>query len=70
MVDTKRIRGIIEDRRLTYRKTAELIGVHERTLHSKLQSGDFHAWEMSALIKALDIKDPVPVFFAELRRKK
>lgn len=70
MVDTSMLRGIIADRRLTHRKTAELIGVHERTLHSKLQSGDFHAWEMSELIKALDIKDPIPVFFAELRRKK
>ena len=65
MVDTDKLRGAIAERGLSQRKVAFEIGLSETTFYSRMKTGKFSSTEMSNLIKLLDIKKPMEIFFAE-----
>lgn len=66
MVNTDKLRGLAAERGLSGSKVAEMLGITSTTYYSKLKTGDFNSGEMSALVKILDIQNPIEIFFAEL----
>ena len=63
MIDTSRLRGLIVERGYSQRKVAAELGVSETTFYNKMRAGVFSSTEISALIKLLDIRNPMEIFF-------
>lgn len=66
MVDANKIRGIMAERGVSGKDVAKAIGVHYNTFYSKLSKGVFGSDEIEAMVKYLEISDPLPIFFTEL----
>lgn len=66
MIDTSRLRGIIVERGYSQRKVAAELGISETTFYNKMRAGVFNSTEISALIKLLDIRHPMEIFFADV----
>ena len=49
----------------TQSSLARELGMSERTLHTRLKTGDFGTKEVEILIKRLHLKDPMSIFFAK-----
>lgn len=64
MCDTNRLRACWVAKGLRQRDVAEIIGVCEKTFCERMKKGVFGSDEIQKMIKALDITDPVPIFFA------
>ena len=52
-------------RGMTQIQVAKMIGMSARTFRYKLKKGVFNNTEIQKLIKVLDIKDPMRIFFAD-----
>ena len=65
MVNTDKLRGIIAERHYTIRSLSIALKMPESTLHDKMRKGVFNSDDMYAMIRVLDITDPVAVFFAD-----
>lgn len=50
----------------TYKSMAHEIGISERTFSTRIKTGDFGSTEIDVMIDLLHIKDPRPIFFAQL----
>lgn len=64
MIDVGKLRGIIAEKGLSQRKVAEILGITEKTFYTKMQKGVFSSAEIDVMISALEIEDPVRIFFA------
>lgn len=64
MIDTNSLRGIIASRGLSQSKVAHMLGITEKTFYAKMKKGVFSSTELEAMIKILEIKNPVEIFFA------
>ena len=65
MVNTNELRAAFKRKAYTQEEVAKKIGVSPRTLSSKMNKGVFNSNEIERLIEVLDIKEPMPIFFAE-----
>lgn len=65
MVDTKRLRGLIAENRLSQADVARRLGLSQRCFYNKMETGSFWVSEAKQLIEILNIDDPVPIFFAD-----
>lgn len=65
MVDTNKLRGAIRSKGLTQAEFAAQIGICEQTLSRKLKNGIFDSNELFAMIKLLDLDDPMSIFFVD-----
>ena len=65
MVNTDKLRGIFRENRISIAKAAEIAGISEATMHRKLNSGVFGTDEIDKLIEALNIKNPMEIFFTQ-----
>lgn len=65
MVDTDKIRGLMAEKRVTYKTMAGVIGVTPPTFSAKMASGIFNTDEMQKIVDYLGIENPVPIFFAK-----
>ena len=65
MIDTNKLKGAIKSKGLTQGEFASQIGICEQTLSRKLKNGVFDSNEISAMIKLLDLQDPMSIFFVE-----
>lgn len=65
MVDTNKLKGAIKSKGLTQREFAEKLGITEQTLSKKLKVGRFDSNEIFAMIKLLDLHDPMSIFFVD-----
>lgn len=65
MVNANLLRAEWVKKGLTQRQVADILGICEKTLGRKLKKGVLLSNEIEALIDALDIRDPVPIFFAK-----
>lgn len=64
MVLMNEIKGRIVAKGLTQDYVAKKIGISTKTLNSKLNGkGAFDVNEIESLIKVLDIKNPIEIFF-------
>lgn len=65
MIDTNALRGRIAEKGLSQAKVAAAIGVTPKTFYEKMNKGVFGSDEIEIMIRVLDIKDPVSIFFAD-----
>lgn len=65
MIDTQKLKGIIAEKGTSQRQVALAIGITEKTFYEKMKIGIFGSDEIDKMIKILDIKDPIPVFFKQ-----
>jgi len=65
MVRTDLLRGIIAKKGLSMRKVAFHLGMTEKTFYSKMKKGVFDSDEIQLMIEFLEIKNPMPIFFAK-----
>lgn len=66
MVNTDKLRGIMAERGVTGKDVAKAIGIHYNTFYERMNSGVFGSDEIEAMVKYLDIDDPLPIFFKDL----
>lgn len=65
MIDVDELKGRWVAKRYTQEKIAEYLGISPKTLHLRLKKGVLGSDDIEKLIKLLDIKDPMRVFFAQ-----
>ena len=65
MIDTQKLKGIIAERNTSQRQVAFSLGMTEKTFYEKMKNGVFGSNEIDKMIELLEIKDPVPIFFAQ-----
>lgn len=63
MVNTNDLKAEFVRNGLTQKEVAEAIGMTPRTLSRKLEIGIFGSDEIEKLIKLLNIKNPMEIFF-------
>lgn len=62
MVNANLLRAEWVKKGLNQKQVADLLGICEKTLGMKLKKGVFLSNEIEALISALDIENPMPIF--------
>lgn len=65
MILTNELKGIIAAKGFSQKKVANLMGITEKTFYAKMKKGVFGSDEIEQMIKILDIKDPIRIFFVE-----
>lgn len=66
MANTDKLRGIMAERGVSGKDVAKAIGMHYNTFYERMRSGVFGSDEIEAIVKYLDIEDPLPIFFSDL----
>ena len=66
MINTNKLRGIIAEKGFTQPTIAKTIGITPKTFYEKMKKGVFSNTEIEALTEALDISNPLSVFFPNL----
>jgi hypothetical protein len=64
MIDVDSLKAEIVRNRKTQKDVAKLIGVTPKTFYDKMSRGVFGSDEIEIMIKELNIKDPISIFFA------
>lgn len=64
MIRTDKLTGIIAEKGMTKAEVAEVIGITPKTFYEKMKKGVFGSDEIQAMIKLLDITNPMDIFFA------
>ena len=65
MILINELKGLIVAKGLTQEKMAKAIGVSTKTFYTKMKKGVFGSDEIDIMIDVLDIKEPMPIFFAK-----
>lgn len=65
MVDRNELRAAIVRNGLSQKDIAVLLGITPKTFYEKMKRGTFGTDEAKTMIEALDIQDPVRIFFAD-----
>lgn len=63
MTDTRKLRALMVEHDLTQADMAKILGISEKTMHNRMKTGIFRTNEVEILMRALGIKDPMPIFF-------
>ena len=65
MIDVNKLRGKMAERGRSGQDMAKVIGKTPKTFYAKMKAGVFDSAEIEAMVKDLEIEDPVAIFFAE-----
>lgn len=65
MVQIDKLRGIIAEKGFSQTDVAKEIGITPKTFYDRMKKGVFGSDEIEIMIRLLNIKDPVSIFFAE-----
>ena len=65
MLDVKALKAEIVRNGYTQTSLAKELGMTDKTLCSRLKTGDFGTKEIEILINVLHLKDPMAIFFAK-----
>ena len=65
MLDVKELKAAMVRKGYTQASLAEICGITSRTMTNRLKTGDFGAKEIEIISDALEIKDPMSIFFAK-----
>lgn len=65
MIDTQKLKGIIAEKDTSQRQVAFALGMTEKTFYEKMKIGIFGSDEIDKMIELLEIKNHVPIFFAQ-----
>lgn len=63
MIRTDLLRGKIAEKSYTQKKIAKELGITPKTFYLKMQKGIFKSDEIYKMMKLLDIKNPITIFF-------
>lgn len=63
MILINELKGRIKAKGYTQEKLARELGISPKTLSSRLSKGIFGSDEIEKMIKILDIKNPIEIFF-------
>lgn len=63
MIDTKQLDLEIYKKGYSQKDVAEKIGIHPKTFSRKMKKGVFGSDEIEKIIKVLEIKEPMKIFF-------
>lgn len=64
MIKVAELRGEIAKNGYSQKDIAGMIGVTPKTFYEKMKNGVFGSDEIEIMIKELNIKDPMSIFFA------
>lgn len=64
MLDRNALKAEIVRNGLTQKEVAKALGISEKTFISRMRRGVFGTDEAEKMIKFLDIKNPIDIFFA------
>ena len=65
MIKTDELKGIIAKNNKSQSDVAKAIGVSPKTFYMKMKKGIFGSDEIQIMIKDLNIKNPIEIFFAD-----
>lgn len=66
MIDVAKLRGKIAEKGTSQVKMAKKLNITPKTFYEKMKKGVFNNLEMEVLIKELEIKNPMEIFFIDL----
>ena len=64
MIDVNKLRGRMAEKNRNGRDMARVIGKTPKTFYSKMKAGVFDSDEIEAMVRDLDIQNPLEIFFA------
>ena len=65
MIDVNKLRGRMAEKGRNGQDMAKVIGKTPKTFYAKMKAGVFDSAEIEAMVKDLEIEDPVAIFFAD-----
>lgn len=65
MIDINKLRGRMAEKSRSGKDMAKVIGKTPKTFYAKMSAGVFDSDEISAMVKDLEIKNPMEIFFAD-----
>ena len=65
MINTNKLRGRMAEMGRSGKDMAEVIGKTPKTFYAKMSAGIFDSDEICAMVRDLDIENPMEIFFAE-----
>lgn len=65
MIDVNKLRGRMAEKCRSGQDMAKVIGKTPKTFYSKMKAGVFDSDEIEAIVKDLEIENPMEIFFAD-----
>ena len=65
MIDVNKLRGRMAEKNRSGRDMAKVIGKTPKTFYSKMKAGVFDSDEIEAMVRDLEIQNPLEIFFAD-----
>lgn len=65
MIDVNKLRGRMAEKGRSGLDMAKVIRKTPKTFYTKMKAGVFDSDEIEAIVKDLEIEDPMAIFFAE-----
>lgn len=65
MIDVNKLRGRMAEKGRSGQDMAKVIGKTPKTFYLKMKAGVFDSDEIEAMVKDLEIKNPLEIFFAD-----
>ena len=65
MIDVNKLRGRMAEKGRSGQDMARVIGKTPKTFYLKMKAGVFDSDEIEAIVKDLDITNPLEIFFAD-----
>ena len=65
MIDVNKLRGRMAEKCRSGQDMAKVIGKTPKTFYAKMKAGVFDSDEIEAMVKDLEIENPIEIFFAD-----
>lgn len=65
MINVDKLRGKIAEKRTSQAKLAAKLDITPKTFYEKMKRGVFNNLEIEILVKELEIKNPLEIFFTK-----
>lgn len=65
MIDVNKLRGRMAERGRSGQDMAKVIGKTPKTFYAKMKAGVFDSDEIEAMVRDLEIENPMEIFFAD-----
>ena len=65
MIDVNKLRGRMAEKGRSGQDMARVIGKTPKTFYLKMKAGVFDSDEIEAIVKELEIQNPLEIFFAD-----
>lgn len=65
MLNVNKLRGVIAERGLYQTDVAKMLNITPKTFYEKMKKGVFGSDEIEVMIRVLEIKNPIEIFFTE-----